>query len=53
MKIFPSPRVVASPRLKNIVCATTYLIAGGRIIGFIPFPRVLNLCEMQPISSTT
>ena len=22
-------------------------IAGGRIIGFIPFPRVLVLCEMQ------
>ena len=22
-------------------------IAGGRIIGFIPFPRVLALCEMQ------
>ena len=27
------------------------LIAGGRIIGFIPFPRVLVLCEMQSISS--
>ena len=26
-------------------------IAGGRIIGFIPFPRVLVLCEMQPASS--
>ena len=26
-------------------------IAGGRIIGFIPFPRVLVLCEMQPVSS--
>ena len=24
-------------------------IAGGRIIGFIPFPRVLVLCEMQYI----
>ena len=23
------------------------LIAGGRIIGFIPFQRVLVLCEMQ------
>ena len=23
-------------------------ITGGRIIGFIPFPRVLVLCEMQP-----
>ena len=26
-------------------------IAGGRIIGFIPFPGVLVLCEMQSVSS--
>ena len=26
-------------------------IAGGRIIGFIPFPRVLVLCEMQSVKS--
>ena len=26
-------------------------IAGGRIIGFIPFTRVLVLCEMQSVSS--
>ena len=26
-------------------------IAGGRIIGFIPLPRVLVLCEMQSASS--
>ena len=26
-------------------------IAGGRAIGFIPFPRVLALCEMQSVSS--
>ena len=26
-------------------------IAGGRIIGFIPFPRVLVLCEMQLVLS--
>ena len=25
--------------------------AGGRIIGFIPFPRVLMRCEMQSVSS--
>ena len=25
------------------------LIAGRRIIGFIPFPKVLVLCEMQTI----
>ena len=31
---------------------TYYLpIAGGRIIGFIPFPRVLVLCEMQSVLS--
>ena len=27
-------------------------IAGGRLIGFIPFPRVLVLCEMQSVSSS-
>ena len=26
-------------------------IAGGRIIGFIPFPRILVLYEMQSVSS--
>ena len=26
-------------------------IAGGRMIGFIPFPRVLVLCEMQSVTS--
>ena len=26
-------------------------IAGGRIIGYIPFPRVFVLCEMQSLSS--
>ena len=26
-------------------------IAGGRIFGFIPFPRVLVLCEMQSVRS--
>ena len=40
----PSPRLVASPRLKN-------LVAGGRIIEFIPFPRVLVLCERQSVLS--
>ena len=31
---------------------TYYLpIAEGRIIGIIPFPRVLVLCEMQSVSS--
>ena len=45
------PRLVASPRLKNSVCPTILPIAGGRIIGFIPFPRVLVLCEMQSVLS--
>ena len=48
---FPSPRLVTSPRLKNLVCLTILPIAGGRIIGFIPFPRVLVQCEMQLVSS--
>ena len=48
---FPSPRQVASPRLKNLVCPNIFPIAGGRIIGFIPFPRVFVLCEMPSISS--
>ena len=44
---FPSPRLVAEePSLPY------YLpIAGGIIIGFIPFPRVLVLCEMPSVSS--
>ena len=42
----PSPRLVASTSLPY------YLpIAGGRIFGFIPFPRVLVLCEMQSVWS--
>ena len=33
-------------------CLSYYLpIAGGRIIGFTPFPMVLVLCEMQSASS--
>ena len=49
--VFPSLRLVASPRLKNLVCPTILPIAGGRIIGFIPFPKVLVLCEMQSVRS--
>ena len=42
---FPSPRLVASPM-------PYYLpVAEGRIIGFIPYPGVLVLCEMQSVSS--
>ena len=46
-RVFPSPRLVASPRLKEPSLPYYLPIAGGRIIGFIPFPRVLVLCEMQ------
>ena len=38
-------------QMKNLVCPTILPLAGGRIIGFIPFPRVLVLCEMQSVSS--
>ena len=32
-------------------CLSYYLpLARGRIIGFVPFPRVLMLCEMQSVS---
>ena len=42
---FPS-RSVVIPRIKNSVCPTFLPITGRRIVGFIPFPRVLALCEM-------
>ena len=40
-----------SSRLKNLVCPTILPIAGGRMIGFISFARVLVLYEMQSVSS--
>ena len=44
---FPSPRLVDEE-----LSLSYYLpIAGGRIIGFIPFLRVLVLCEMQSVLS--
>ena len=48
---FPSHRIVASSRLKNLVTPTILPIAGGRIIGFIPFQGVLVQCEMQSVLS--
>ena len=48
---FPSPRLVSSQRLKNLVCPTISPITGGRIIGFIPFAKVLVQCEMLSVSS--
>ena len=35
------------PRLKSLFCPT---IGRGRIVGFLPFPRGLMLCEMQTAS---
>ena len=43
---FPSPRSVAIPRLKKTSLSYNLLIARERIVGFIPFPRVLVRCEM-------
>ena len=48
---FLSPRLIPILRLKSSVCPTILSIAGWRIVGFIPFPRVLVLCEMQTASS--
>ena len=44
IRSFPSPRLT-----KAVEPSLPYYlpIAGGRIIGFIPFPRVLVQCEMQ------
>ena len=44
-------RLVASPRAEEPSLLYYLPIAGGRIIGFIPFPKVLVLCEMQSVSS--
>ena len=41
---FSSPRLVTIPSL-----AYNFLIAGRRMIGFIAFPKVLALCEMQTV----
>ena len=43
----PSPWPVTIPRLK---CQSALLFSGGRIVGFIPFPNVLVLCEIQQAS---
>ena len=44
-----SPTLVASPEEPSL--PYYFPIAEGRIIGFIPFPRVLVLCEVQSVSS--
>ena len=40
------------PKTEELSLSYYLPIAGGRIIGFIPFPRVLVLYEMQSVSST-
>ena len=44
---FHTPWLVASRRLTKYSLPYYLLIAGGRIIVLIPFPRVLVLCEMK------
>ena len=38
---FPSPRPVAIPKLKSLIFPTILPITGGRIVGFLPFQRIL------------
>ena len=45
--IFPFLMPVAIRRLKSPVFRTYLREAGRRIVGFLPFPRVLGLCERQ------
>ena len=44
-------RLVGSSRAEEPSLSYYLPIAGRRIMGFIPFPRVLVLCEMQSVSS--
>ncbi len=44
---FPSSRPVAILKLMSSVYPTIYPLLEGGIVGFIPSPRVLALCEMQ------
>ena len=45
-------RLLDYTKTKALSLPDYLLIAGGRIIRFIPFPRVLVLCEMQTASSS-
>ena len=36
-------------KTQSVLLFTYNWVGGGRIIGFIPFPRVLILCEMQSV----
>ena len=46
----PDPRLVALTKTEEPSLPNYLPIAGGRVIGFIPFPRVLVLCEMSSVS---
>ena len=48
---FPTPRLVAIPRLKSLICLTILPTARVRIVRFIVFPRVFVLYEIQTASS--
>ena len=52
-RVFSFPRLVAIPRLKSLGCTSIHsqLGGGGGIIGSIPFPMVLALCEIRTASS--
>ena len=43
---FLSLRQVVIPRLKKPIKPYCLLIAGGRVVGILPFPRVSALCKM-------
>ena len=46
IQILSSSRPVAIPRQKNSVCPTILRIAGGGILRFITFPRLLYNCSI-------
>ena len=43
--------IVFYTKVKELSLPNYLPIAGGRIVGYIPFPKVLMLCEMQTASS--
>ena len=46
---FSFSKTSCRPKAEEPCLPYYYPITGGRIIGFIPFPRVLMLCEMQSV----
>ena len=49
---FLSPRPVATPRLKSLICSIILPMTERRIVRFIPFLKILALCEMTTASSS-